>query len=110
MCTHPCIVSQLARETTARCSRRLAAGSCAAGNDVKQPGTRTAPARSSAAPPWRLPVRASRPREAAPPSTTWQLATAEPAAGLTKQRQCPDGRRTSRGAAYGARGRERDAR
>ena len=40
----------------------------------------------------------------------WRQRSQPPAAGLTQQRHCPGGRRTSRGAAYVVRGRERDAR
>ena len=66
--------------TTARCWPRLASGSCGAGTTSRQPGTRALPARSSAASPRRLPVRAARPGEAAPPGTSWPLATVKPPA------------------------------
>jgi hypothetical protein len=110
MCIHPDLTSQLAREhhrqTLAAASRRQlrrAQGRQATGTAN---GVGTIIRRAAA-------VIAGTGLAAARSGTTGHKVAAsgsEANGRLTRQRQCPDGRRTSHGAAYVARGRERDAR
>ncbi len=116
MCTHPDRIGQLAREDHHRMLARPACREhCRRFSAERHSGKKS----SFLADQIRanrntrlLPAGAPRRRlaRAARAATSARGAGDRPPAGLRQQRHCPGGRRTSRGAAYVARGRERDAR